>query len=223
MKNIKKISFKLASILALCAWSNQAFGMLRRGITRMMPQAIKTTFNIQTFDPSNQKHYQQILNLLTKDKEFLLDPGENPIEVMNNYVNGMKTSTYDATNPYSELCIRIVLANNPNDPNNSDVAGFLTFGADQYKVLSRTLAIDPAYRGQGLAKQLLKDLESETKKKNLNLIATCMYSHNEPILKLTKELGYKLYEQDPTPTFSKINTRTGEKLDVYTGIYTKKL
>ena len=222
MKNIKKISLKIISVLAI-VWPDQAFGMFRRCTARVMPQTVKNSFKITSFYPNNQKHYQQVLSMLTNEKEMLLDPNENPDQTLQNYVKGMKTPTYDAQNPYSGLSLRTTLAFDKNNPEKNDVAGFSTFTTDQYKVSLRTLAINPNYRGQGLAKELLQDVEQQAKERNLDLIAMCIYSHNTAMLKLTEKLGYKPYWIDPTPSFQKVNLQTGERTNVYTGVYTKKL
>lgn len=200
------------SIAALTAYA------YRNNLVNFCSPQAEQKFEIQTFDPNNKKHYQQVLELLTQEKEFLLDPQEDPAQAMQQYVKGMKTPGVSTKkNPYAGLIMKIMLNNN------TDVIGFATFVPDQYKMSLRTIAVDPNYRSKGIATKLLQDIASETKKKNLPAILLVAYSHNDSMLKLIEKHGYKLYAQEKKPAFSKFYPYTGKIIVVYSKTFVKKL
>lgn len=174
---------------------------------------------IKTFDPKNKKHHAQVLKLLTEEKEFLLSPAENPELAMQEYMQGMQTISSD-TDPCAGLIMKVVLANK-NKMNDPDVIGFSTFVPDKYKINLRTIAVDPKYRGKGIATGLLQDIESETKKKKLSAILCVVYSHNDVMLHLMEKHGYTLWEQKG-PAFYKQNLHTQEITTVYSNIFVKQ-
>ena len=210
----RKVAGRIAagSVATLTAYT------YRNNLTKSCAPKAEQQFEIKTFDAKNKKHYLQVLKLLTEDKEFLLDLNEDPAETMQMYVQGIKTiPVRDIKDPYAGLIMKVMLTNN------GDVAGFSTFVPDQYKMNLRTIAVDPKYRNKGIATKLLQDLEIETKKKNLPMIILMVYSHNDEMLKLIKQRGYKLYAQERQPAFSKLCLNSGKRIDVYTKVYVKEL
>lgn len=57
------------------------------------------------------------------------------------------------------------------------------------------LAVDPAFRGQGLAKNLVRQAERELEKAGLQMFAALIEEDNLPSIKLFEKLGYSFHPE----------------------------
>jgi ribosomal protein S18 acetylase RimI-like enzyme len=75
--------------------------------------------------------------------------------------------------------------------------GFSTFAARPL-VNIHDVAVDPAYRGRGIAKALFAQIETIARDKGVAKITLEVLSGNEPAKRLYRALGYDDYVLDPT-------------------------
>lgn len=88
--------------------------------------------------------------------------------------------------------------------------GTLTRGEQfQYHLAEISIAVDPGYRKNGLARRILQQLEETAREQNIELLKAMVSTHNTPSRRLFESLGYEhratLYAEFKSVEFGEID------------------
>ena len=141
----------------------------------------------KNFDPKDENEYVQVLELIERNRKFLLSPHEDSKEVMKEYseaVSGKQSRFYDG------LQIKLLMTSD-----GKKVVGFVSYQpqkeSDLMPYIVRMIIIDSEYRNLKLGSLLLFNVEQEAEKLNKKHVCLAVYLRNNIMLQLLQKNGYK--------------------------------
>ena len=84
-----------------------------------------------------------------------------------------------------------------------DAEGYVAVSMKESEVFLDAIQLDEKYRGRGLGKKVLAQLESDLQAKGIEVITLYVFAHNVPAFKLYQKMGYSIknaYETNGKPT-----------------------